>query len=135
MDIRIKVALGLLWSVFMFLAGWRVESWHYSEQQRSQLEAALKEQNANTTLLINVHNKEVEHIDALNAATTQDQVHTQLLIQAQNDAIAKLDTKISSIRVGVCTIAPTANSVLLDAYKAAFPVAPAPKANGGKTIK
>ena len=131
MDIRVKFIVGLLVCIFCFLSGWKVEDWHYSSQRESELQAALKQQNADTAKLIDAHNKEVAHIDQLNDATTSDQVHTQLLIQAQNDAIAKIDTKLSTLRVGACTLTPASNGVLLDAYKAAFPTAaPAPKAKG-----
>lgn len=128
-DIRIKIIIGVVWSILLFAAGWRIEYWHYSAQREGEVTAAMKQQNANMTTLIDAHNKEVTHIDSLNLATTQDQVHTQLLIQEQNDAIARVNEKLANLRVGSCTLNGTADSVLLDAYKAAFPsAAPARKA-------
>lgn len=126
-NVYIKVILAVLWSALLFVAGWRVEYWHFSAQQAEALATQLKQQNENMDKLVAANNKEVDHIDNLNLATSQDQVTTQKLIQDQSNAITKLNSKVASLGVGVCTLSPNADSVLDNAYKIAFPP-PAPDA-------
>jgi hypothetical protein len=121
----VKIGLALVWSVIVFLAGWRVEAWHTSEKEVAALTAQLKQQNDATKTMVDNQNKLVDHIDTLNSATSQDQVHTQALIQDQSHAISQVYKKLATLNVGVCTLNPNADGVLDSAYQAAFPAAPA----------
>lgn len=123
MNIYWKIISALLVVLASFAAGWRVEYWHYTAERESEVTASIKQQNKNMDTLIEVHNKEVSHINDLNTQTTADQVHTQLLIQAQNDEIQKVERKLSTLKVGSCTLNGNADSLLNDAYRAAFPTA------------
>lgn len=133
MNIYWKIICLVLLLVASFVSGWRVEYWHYTAERESEAAAAIKQQNKNMSTLIEDHNKEVARIDGLNAQTTAEQVHTQLLIQAQNDEIQKVERKLNSLKVGSCTLNSNADSLLNDAYKAAFPTTPphAGKTKGG----
>lgn len=129
MTIYAKVILGFLVIVLAFISGWRVEYWHYSAEREDELTSALTTQNKNMNTLIDAHNKEVTRIDTINSQTAADQIHTQLLIQAQNDAIDQIQSKLQTLKVGSCTFNSNADSVLGGAYQAAFgaPATPASK--------
>lgn len=130
MNIYWKIISIVLLLVASFVAGWRVEYWHYTAERESQVTAAMKQQNKNMDTLIEVHNKEVSHINDLNTQTTADQVKTQLLIQAQNDEIHKVEQRLATLKVGSCTLNSNADSLLDSAYRAAFPAAQPAKPKG-----
>lgn len=126
MNVYIKVLIGVILLAISFAAGWRVEYWHYTAERESAFTKALNQQNKNMDTLIEAHNKEVNHINDLNTQTTADQVKTQLLIQAQSDEIHKVEQRLSTIKVGSCTLNGNADSLLDSAYRAAFPASAPP---------
>lgn len=133
MNIYTKILAAIIVIALSFFAGWRVEYWHYTAERESEVTAAIKQQTKNMDTVIETHNKEVQHINDLNAQNTAEQVKTQLLIQAQSDEIHKVEQRLATLKVGTCSLNGNADSVLLDAYKAAFPnAAPATgKTKGG----
>lgn len=131
MNIYFKILTAILVIAISFAAGWRVEYWHYTAQRESEVTAAIKQQDKNVTTLIDTHNKEVAHINDLNTQTTAEQVKTQLLIQAQNDEIKKVEQRLNTLKVGACSFNSNGDSLLDDAYRAAFPTGyPAAKPKG-----
>lgn len=120
----VKIGLALVWSVLVFLAGWRVEAWHTSEKEVAALQDQITKQNIANQVLVANQNALVTSINGLNDQTSKDQVNTQNLIQEQKNAIGQVYKKLASLNVGVCSISPDADGLLNSAYQAAFPTAP-----------